>query len=228
MTTKRDVQRILAPLATRHGDLAVVGRYIVLTPIRHYLRAVQVDRTGSAHVVNPRWFVYPMFKPWRFANPTWGCLLYRRSGSWRASDPEVPDELREEIERNALPILRSITSFADFTSLIRRGWTSPGKTHADWIMHHGSDKIVMHVALGEIEQARELATVHLSRLPDPSPKDADSYARHLFGLKRLKALLDAEDRSGMITVLHEWEAETVRNMKLEAYWQPSPFPIERG
>jgi hypothetical protein len=28
--------------------------------------------------------------------------------------------------------------------------------------------------------------------------------------------------------MHEWEAGQVKLMKLERYWQPSPFPCEVG
>ena len=36
----------------------------------------------------------------------------------------------------------------------------------------------------------------------------------------------ARDRIAVAAYLHKWEAYTVRNAKLEKFWQPSPFPIE--
>ena len=45
-------------------------------------------------------------------------------------------------------------------------------------------------------------------------------------LKELCARLAADDRRGLAQLLHEWEAITVKNLKLEHLWEPTPFPLE--
>ena len=40
------------------------------------------------------------------------------------------------------------------------------------------------------------------------------------------ALLANDDRAGLIRMLHEWEAASVKYLKIEHLWKPSPFPIE--
>ena len=48
-------------------------------------------------------------------------------------------------------------------------------------------------------------------------------------LRRLKELcrrLAADDRAGLAALLHDWEAQTVRNLKIEHLWEPTPFPLE--
>ncbi len=30
----------------------------------------------------------------------------------------------------------------------------------------------------------------------------------------------------MAKLLHEWEAQTVRNLKIEHLWEPTPFPLD--
>jgi hypothetical protein len=34
------------------------------------------------------------------------------------------------------------------------------------------------------------------------------------------------DRAGLARLLHSWEAETVKNFKIEHLWEPTPFPLE--
>ena len=44
--------------------------------------------------------------------------------------------------------------------------------------------------------------------------------------KTIAPLVAARDRAGLAALLHEWEAYSVKLMKLEKLWQPSPFPLE--
>ena len=45
-------------------------------------------------------------------------------------------------------------------------------------------------------------------------------------LRELCARLMADDRAGLARLLHEWEAQTVKNFKIEHLWEPTPFPLE--
>jgi hypothetical protein len=40
MTTVRQVKKLLTPLAARHDDLELVGRWLYLKPVRHLLRGL--------------------------------------------------------------------------------------------------------------------------------------------------------------------------------------------
>ena len=42
----------------------------------------------------------------------------------------------------------------------------------------------------------------------------------------MAAALETGDRKPISAFLHECEAYTVKQLKLEKLWQPSPFPIE--
>jgi hypothetical protein len=44
--------------------------------------------------------------------------------------------------------------------------------------------------------------------------------------KELLRRLAAGDRHGVAQVLHECEAESVKQLKLEEFWERTPFPIE--
>jgi hypothetical protein len=45
-------------------------------------------------------------------------------------------------------------------------------------------------------------------------------------LRALCAALAANDRAGLAKLLHEWEALTVKNLRIEHLWQPTAFPLE--
>ncbi len=45
-------------------------------------------------------------------------------------------------------------------------------------------------------------------------------------LRELCAKLAEDDRTGLARLLHEWEAYTVKNFKIEHLWEPTPFPLE--
>ena len=46
--------------------------------------------------------------------------------------------------------------------------------------------------------------------------------------KELCPLIAANDRPGLARLLHAYEAQSVKNLKLEQFWEPTPFPIEQA
>ncbi len=227
MTTTRDVKRMLEPMLAEHADLALVGRFLVLKPIRHHLRCVCIYSTSSADVFDVRWFVFNLFHPRLRCHASWGENIGPgRPGGWLLSSPDIPRHLRETIERKALPILRPIETFEQFVAFIRKGGTAPGRTMPHWKLHAAKDIFVMSLALGDLDTARHLAETRLQNWPKPTAKDADVTINNYHGAMRLMDLLAKNDRAGIAAALHEFEAATTNAHKLEPYWQPTPFPIE--
>ena len=87
-------------------------------------------------------------------------------------------------------------------------------------------KLIVDIAMGDFDAARAICRDVISRYtPETFPGDAEDKA-HFADLKKLCAMLASDDRKGMATMLHAFEAETVKNLKLEHLWQPTPFPFE--
>ena len=42
----------------------------------------------------------------------------------------------------------------------------------------------------------------------------------------LAPLMRADDRDGVIRLLHRWEEDRVRRFALESIYEPTPFPLE--
>jgi hypothetical protein len=85
----------------------------------------------------------------------------------------------------------------------------------------------LDIALGNLDAARKPCA---ERVPDLRGEtyyfgDADDHAT-VARLKELCARYQAGNRQGLAALLHEWEATTVKNLKIEHLWEPTPFPLE--
>ena len=224
MTTAAEVKKWVKPLLASHSNLALAKRLIVVKPIHHLLCAVLIDRTAYADKITPRWFVDHFFQPSRRFRLTWGGLLtHPRHGlNWICTEADNQSILLQEIERQALPALSGLGDLQSFMVYV---------SNNDF-RHHLFDrperKVVIDVTLGNLETARQLSRDFISKKSVEDHRLDDEDREHLRKVKALCKLLDRDDRAGMAQMLHDWEAETVRLMKLDHLWQPTPFPLEMG
>ena len=114
MTTVAQVKKAVQPLLQRNPDLALVGRMVVIKPVRHILRGIFIDRSLDADLFVPTWFVMFMFKLNESITFSWGDRIYHPTpGRWDINDPQASPLMCEEIERVALPLLRKVQSIDD-------------------------------------------------------------------------------------------------------------------
>jgi hypothetical protein len=215
---------MVQPVVDRNPDLALVKRWLFVKPVHHFARAIFVDRTAYADQFDAQWVVRHLFEGRDWLPLTWGEFLANerssRRGLWRMSDPDVELALQEAIEIQALPALRKMLTFDDFLAYVEQ---NPFGPHLyEW----PTSRIILDVALGDLDHARAICEQHFERWSSPdSARDDDgraTYAR----LSELCTRLMADDRHGLARLLHEWEATTVKNLKIEHIWEPTPFPIE--
>jgi len=241
MTTAVQVKRVTRPLLERNHDLAPVGRLVVIKPVRHLIRGIFIERDIDPVVFDPKWFVNFLFRPGAGITDRWGERLRRKIGvrrkptkaeqrifvaqwllpirerrypksfgGWVAYDPAIATEMCEVIEQRALPILRAIQSIDDFVAL------TGDKTRFSWT-YLGSNffhEPFVFAAQGNFEAALAACTRLAAR--DPRNRRVKELLRRLAG----------GDRHGVARLLHRWEAESVKRIELEEFWEPSPFPIE--
>lgn len=224
MTTAAQVKKMVRPVLARNPDLALVGRWLYVTPIEHFARAILIDRTAYADDFDPRWAVCHLFEQRTFFPLDWGIWLGNwrspRPGLWRMTDPDVELSLLESIEKEALPVLRAMRTLDDFLAFVSN------HELRDKLYGWPSNRIILDVALGDLEGARALADKHLPTWSDQTVR-RDDYTRAEFGrLVELCRLLEADDRAGLATLLHQWEAATVTTFKIAHLWRPTPFPLE--
>lgn len=206
MTTVAQVKQVVRPLLQRNPDLALVGRLVVIKPVHHILRGISIGRSIDPKSFVPNWSAVFLFEPFARFHLFWGT---RMRGIWDLGVPDLPEKLARAIEREALPVLRSITTIDDFVGFARGTWTEEHKPYVD-------------VARGDFEAAQSMCDffASLNGRFGPSQDEFEQIVQNLC------PLIAANDRLGLAQLLHKYEAESVKRLKLEKFWQPTPFPIE--
>jgi hypothetical protein len=206
MTTVAQVKQVVAPLLRRNPDLTVVGRLVVVKPVHHILRGILIGRSLDPKCFVPNWSAVFLFEPDAHFHLFRGT---RMRGIWDISVPDLAEKLAEAIEREALPILRSIVTIDDFVKFANGAWVEDEKPYVD-------------VARGDFEAAQAMCDFliglngHYGIRQDECERVVQS----------LCPLIVTHDRPALARVLHEHEAASVKRLKLDKLWQPTPFPIE--
>jgi hypothetical protein len=219
MTTVAQVKQVVQPLLQRNPDLVLVGRRVFIKPVRHILRGVTLMRSIDPSLFIPAWAVVFLFEPRDGFSLNWGERIYKVT--WDVANPELPTKMREAIEEQALPLLRPIETIDDFV-----GFATEERFCLTYLDQYEHRKIFVDIARGDLDSARSIceymATDHAKRKYLPLKMD-EEYNRIT---KELCPLIAKNDRAGLARLLHKYEEGSVRAMKLEKYWEPTPFPIE--
>jgi hypothetical protein len=225
MTTAAEVKRMVRPLLERNPDLALVGRMIYVKPVRHFARAVLIGRTSSANRFSPRWTVIHLFQVRRIFTLNWGDhldeLLPGLHGfNWPTDAPGIVEGLCQAIEKQALPWLRTMSTLELYLAFVSQN------LYRHHLYDNGTAQIIVWVACGYLEAARKICEKNLEAWSKDQPHYDDEDRAKFCRLRELCALLLKDDRVGLAELLHTWEAETVKNFKIEHLWERTPFPLE--
>jgi hypothetical protein len=216
---------MIRPLLERNRDLALVGRWIYVKPVHHFARAVLIGRTSSGEHFRPCWSVIHLFQVRRIFTLNWGDsldeLLPGLFGfDWPISVPGIADGLCAAIEKQALPWLRTMSTLDLYLAFISQ----------NLFRHHLYDKgdaeVIVHVARGHLGAARKICDEQVQRWSTDKPEYDDDTRAKFRRLRELSALVMRDDRVRLAQLLHKWEAQTVKNFKIEHLWEPTPFPLE--
>lgn len=227
MTSAKQIKHVFKPLINRHADLTQIGsHWLYISPIRHVALRILIDRTSDKNLCKPQLTMLNTFIPDVQPQTSIGysIQLDRPSLShqhWYWSDPEMIADLVSAIETEGLPRLRAIDSLEAF-------WTIYDGSDHIFAQQWPEDRMICLIALGDIDAARAICeTLEPELRGDSFPNDIWVQNR------RRKFLAVAEplrvgDRVTLATILHGWEADNIRGTKLEPYWEPTPFPLERS
>ncbi|MDR6632996.1 hypothetical protein J2X72_001780 [Phyllobacterium sp. 1468] len=209
MTTIADVKRAMMPLLERHDDLAVVGRMLVLTPVRNVLRFICIDRRSNVHAfavrtgMNLTFFNighWPLDGGWRLAADR---------GDWDIRYPESLEVLRQMIEE-ALPEMRRVTTIDEFagyqTNSIRSRYRSS---------LHPTDLALIAIANGDLEKALSIIEAAIAG------GEISSMPEYYEPLKQ-------GDRAALLDLLREQQTRTIGELKLTKHFEPERFGLEKA
>ena len=111
------IRQVVRPLLERNSDLALVGRLIVVKPVRHLLLGVYIGRSPNPLRHVPTWSVILLSDVQKDFGFLWGERVRGRQRVWQTTDPDVSSAMCEAIEQEALAPMRSIKTFDDFIDL---------------------------------------------------------------------------------------------------------------
>lgn len=216
MTDTSRLERIFAPLLDRHRDISIVGDWLVVAPVRHFIRGLWLQDYLGGKVVHGLWGVRYLWVAGYEPELDGYIEATHRVSLESQGEAAVARALCEEVETVTLPLLRSIRSLEHLYERTAR------EPFADRTMA----RFQLEVAMGHFELARAVQESHQAEwfmddgmFQDPDPLD-------LQRTRELCRLLDANDHRPIASRLHRWEAIAAHDLGVRHLWQPSPFPFE--
>jgi hypothetical protein len=238
MSTIADAKRLLQPYVDRHDDLALVGRAVIIKPVRHLVRGFFVDRMSMKASLNPFWYVSLMYTPWMSKGFSWaGYDLVRHTNledaATQADIFQAMDiafaELRGIRDRcSAFGIkLKAYRKLEDFP--IYRGLVQV----AEGDFRQAVENLSRHAASEENHVQDKLDFIEKYTRPHGRPRQRElatleSIKTNLNAINTLTSLLKERNQQGVATLLREWERGTATAWKIEHLWEPTAFPFEPG
>ena len=229
MTTARQIKTIFRPLADRNVDFAYPGkRDLWLTPIRHLAFRVFVCQTLEPDAFRLGWAILPTF----IALPDFSGIIGHCAGHinpparigsvyWHWSAPSTVEAAISVIETEALPHLRSFESLEHWAAYYR-------ETFPIALTGFPHERLILDIALGNLPAARAQLAELLPHFRENKSPDQPIYQYMRSLILPVAEPLLADDRPALAAILHGWESENIRGAKLERYWEPTPFPLERA
>jgi hypothetical protein len=197
-TRPAHIRRYLKPLLKLRPDLVLVGRDLIIRPVRHVFRGVYFDRTSDKYAFHIQSFVSAMSG----IGGGGGSELDR--GLWKVYEPYFEPLLLDTLQNDV---------FAEI---------GQARTLPDLPM---GDRFLALVLSGRLEEAAEFIESDRTRPVDPdhARSDVEAYRNEI--AKRRRALL-AHGIAELCEDCHRKERERAEKRKLGDIWEPSPFPVE--
>ena len=244
MTTIAEIKQWTRPILAEHPDLALKPRMLYLRPVRHIHRSIFF--TGSSDRAHP--------KPWANYKLLFGPPSGPQSDNWDhellvgwSTDPQFQHELETSVRETLDEFLRPVGTIEGLYARMGEpdlAWSFK----ADRLSNKPILYAVVLAALGRLQEAAAIAQNYIDvnegpllrqaeafeatrgkrlSLSKPIPLDVSYFLKPMTELKRLIALLTANDRRAIAAMLHEWEQHGARRRGIEDVWEPTPFPLER-
>jgi hypothetical protein len=222
MTVIADIKKVIAPFMAMNNTLFQRKRLIAFKPVNHILKGFAIDRSSTKGAFFIRWFAMPMFELSYQEYFNYGAHVYKETpGLWHYDAEETPELLAKNVEETAWPVLNSIITIHDFYKFAMQ----ENYFHADSLAYKEMTKIAVEAAMGYFGAA-DKTSQYLLKEPNRWSIEPSVKEKYFQVTQCLCPLVKERDKEGIAALLHEWEQKTITNLKLEKYWQATPFPIE--
>jgi hypothetical protein len=205
-TRPADLKRYLKPLLKQRSDLVLIGRLLVIRPVRHLLRGVFFDRTSDKYQFRISRCITPLFPVEEGA----GYDVVIHPVTWDVWQPHFNDFLFDSLAEDMFDHVGQILTLGDFARDLDTTYVV-----AQAAFQH--TRVAALALAGLRGEAAQLVGELERSNPDNSYWHYFAKTQRAF-LKRKTEDLCAEFRRK--------EAEAAKELKLEGIWEPTPFPAE--
>lgn len=218
MTTIRQINKLVAPLLSPASPLTQKAEALILRPVRHVINRLVVWRTGDADHFRVTWDCCPAFAE-SFTTEWDTTFLPAPRQLWRWSTPGIHERFIACVNQEILPRMQAAGTLDGFLQLV-----AEPDFEARRLVNHVDTDIRIDIARGDLGTA----LVKCRSLQQRCALGPDSHWGRIWRRTTEPAgpLLEAGDRQGLITLLHEWEGELIARKDLDAIYEPTPFPLE--
>lgn len=243
MTTITQIKGWTRPLLNADDQLVLVGRNLVLRPVRHLIRGLYIDRTSRR--LQPRLigYVQPLFD---ITDVGGGLLWTTHPPVYQTDEDEFESHFRATCQ-DCLDQMKRIETIDDFLAEVDK---TDGRTFGPVPIHlYKLRHPVVLAALGKFQEALSilgpelrdqeltyagmLAVAQARLAKKPRNGVAHSEVEHavlmlqwIDALKPLVPLLEAGDSAGISRLLRRHEARNAAVWKVAKLWERTSFPFE--
>jgi hypothetical protein len=210
-TRPADLKRHLKPLFKQRSDLVLIGRLLIIRPVRHLLRGAFFGRISDKFSFRLLSYVKPLFSiADRF---DFGfCTNVHQGLSWKVWEPHFGGLLFDVLDEDVFQAVSKITSLAQFDGDLGLG-------RLEYFRDSFPVRVAALILAGQRERAAELIETELAR----TERENYEYGHHVAG--KQKALLE-RDVESLCAEFHAKERQAAEFLKLGDAWEPTPFPAE--
>jgi hypothetical protein len=179
----------------------LIGRHLLVRPVRHLLRGALLDRTSDKYSFRVRRYFNALYDP---AGGV-GYGDYVQGGACQVWQPHFESVLIDSLAEDIFDHVGRMTTLDDFAADL----SGTDRFH--------SARVTALVLSGD----RDGATEYVREIEKHNPSNP-------YWERWAKTQWDfiARDIDAVCAEFHAKEAETVKALKLDDIWEPSPFPVE--
>jgi hypothetical protein len=208
-TRPADLKRYLKPLLKQRSDLVLVGRLLIIRPVRHLLRGAFFERLTDKFSFRLHSCVKPLFS---LGNGFDFDFCTEVHHSWQVWEPHFKALLFDVLDEDVFQAVSEITSLAQFDGDLGIG-------RLDNFRDSFPVRIAALVLAGQRERAAELIEKELAR----TERENHEYGHYVAGKQKEQLEADVES---WCAGCHAREKRAAEGLKLGDAWEPAPFPVE--
>ena len=197
-TRSANIKRYLKSLLAERDDLVLVGRRLLIRPVRHILRGAFFESMGG----RTHFRIWPHLHPLYGHPESTGCLEPIHGSLWDVTAAHFMPLLHDALLYDVFTDIGSVTSLRKLAS----------RLEADRQM------VTLCVVALALSGRHETACTFLDALSARNPTWEPWLIRDRQFLER--------DIKAVCAEFHEREERTVHALKIASIWEPSPFPVE--